>query len=164
MLVHGLVMSHLDHCNSSYYGLPDCDLNRLQRVQSIACKLVLNRSKYESFTKCFTQLHWLPIRSRVQHKILTMVHNCLNLRAPEYLSNLLTYRSEIRPSRGLRSELSYRLLQVPRTNLKTFAARSFRVAGLTLWNNVPDELRCIEDPNVFKKLIKMFLFRKAFNV
>ena len=32
-----------------------------------------------------------------QHKILTMVHNCLNQRAPEYLSNLLTYRSEIRP-------------------------------------------------------------------
>ena len=112
----------------------------------------------------FTQLHWLPIRSRVQHKILTMVHNCLNLRTPEYLSNLLTYRSEIRPSKGLRSELSYRLLQVPRTKLKTFVARSFRLAGHTLWNNIPDEPRHIDDPNVFKKLIKKFLFRKAFNL
>ena len=111
-------MLHLDYCNSLYYGLPDCDLNRLQRVQSITCKLVLNRSKYDSCTKCFTQLHWLPIRSRVQHKILTMVHNCLNLSAPGYLSNLLTYRSEIRPSRGLRSELKYRLLQVPRMKIK----------------------------------------------
>ena len=110
------------------------------------------------------QLHWLPIRSRVQHKIVTMVHKCVNLRAPEYLSNLLTYRSEIRPSRGLRSELNYRLLQVPRTKFKTFVARSFRVAGPTLWNNIPDELRHIDDPNVFKKLIKTFLFRKAFNV
>ena len=44
VLVHGLVMSHLDYCNSLYHGLPDCDLNRLQRVQSIACKLVLNRA------------------------------------------------------------------------------------------------------------------------
>ena len=42
VLVHGLFMSHLDYCNSLYYGLPDCDLNRLQRVQSIACKMVLN--------------------------------------------------------------------------------------------------------------------------
>ena len=32
VLVHGLFMSHLDYCNSLYYGLPDCDLNRLQRV------------------------------------------------------------------------------------------------------------------------------------
>ena len=96
VLVHGLVMSYLDYWNSLYCGLPDCDLNRMQRVQSIGCKLVLNRSKYDSCTECFTQLHWLPIRSRLQHKILTMVHNCLNLRASDYLSNLLTYRSEIR--------------------------------------------------------------------
>ena len=106
VLVHGLVMLHLDYCNSLYYGLPDCDLHRLQRVQSIACKLVLKRSRYDSCTECFTQLHWLPIRSRGQHKILTMVHNCLNLRAPEYLCNLLTYKSEIRPNRGLRSDLN----------------------------------------------------------
>ena len=164
VLVHGLVMSHLDYCNSLYYGLPDCDLNRLQRVQSIACKMVLNRSKYDSCTECFTQLHWLPVRFRVQHKLLTMVHNCLNQRAPEYLSNLLTYRSEIRPSRGLRSESNYRLLQVPRTKLKTFGARSFRVAGPALWNSIPDELRCINDPKVFKKSIKTFLFKKAFNL
>ena len=150
VLVHGLVMLHLNYCNSLFYGLPDCDLNRPQRVHSIACKLVVNRSKYDSCTECFTQLHWLPIRSRVQHKILAMVHNCLNLRAPEYLSNLLTYRSEIRPRRGLRSELNYRLLQVSRTKLITFVARSFRVAGMTLWNNIPDELRCIEDPNVLR--------------
>ena len=164
VLVHGLVMSHLDYCNSLYYGLPDCDLNRLQRVQSITCKLVLNRSKYDSCTKCFTQLHWLPIRPLVQHKILTMVHNCLNLRAQEYLRNLLTYRSEIRPSRGLRSELNYKFLQVPRMKLKPFVVRLFRVAGPTLWNNIPDELRHIDDPNVFKKSIKTFLFRQTFNV
>ena len=164
VLVHCLVMSHLDYCNSLYFGLPDCNLNRLQRVQSITCKLVLNRSKYDSCTECFTQLHWLPIWSWVQHKILTMVHNCLNLRAPEYLTNLLTYRSEIRPSRDLRSELIYKLLQVHKMKLKTFAVRSFTVAGPTLRNNIPDELRCIDDQNVFKKLIKTFLFRQAFNV
>ena len=160
VLFHGLVMSHLDYCNSLYYGLPNCDLNRLQSVQSIACKMVLNRSKYDSCTECFTQIHWLPIRFRVQHKILTMVHNCLNQREPEYLSNLLTYRSEIRPSRDLRSELNYRLLQVPRTKLKTFVARSFRVAGLALWNSIPDELRHIDDPNVLRSQLKHFFLKR----
>ena len=43
-------------------------------------------------------------------------------------------------------------------------ARSFRVAGQTLWNNIPDELRSIDDPNVFKKSTKTFLFKKAFNL
>ena len=163
VLFHGLVMLHLDYCNSLYYGLPDCDLNRLQRVHSITCKLVLNRSKYDSCTECLTQQHWLPIRFQIQHKISTMVHNCLNLRAPQYLRNLLAYRPEIRASRGLRSELNYKLQQVPRIKLKTFVVRSFRVAGPTLWNKIPDELRCIDD-DVFKKSIKTFLFRQVFNV
>ena len=76
----------------------------------------------------------------------------------------MTYRSEIRPSRGLRSESNYRFLQVPRMKLKTFVARSFRVAGPALWNSIPDELRRINDPKVFRKSIKTFLFKKAFNL
>ena len=47
-LVLGLVMSHLDFCNSTLFGLPQKSIKKLQRVQNIAAKLVLNRTKYES--------------------------------------------------------------------------------------------------------------------
>ena len=61
VLVHGLIMLHFNYCNSLYYGLPDFDLNRLQRVHSIACKLVLNRSKYNSCTKCLLNYTGYPL-------------------------------------------------------------------------------------------------------
>ena len=48
MLIHSLVFSHLDYCNSLLYGLPECVIGKLQRVQNIAAKLVLNLGKSDS--------------------------------------------------------------------------------------------------------------------
>ena len=62
ILVSSLVMSHLDYTNSLFYGLPECDICNLQRVQNCAAKMVLNRSKYESHPQAYIDIHWLPIR------------------------------------------------------------------------------------------------------
>ena len=72
-IVFGLVTSHLDYANALYIGLPDCDLAKLQHVQNVAAKLVLNKSKYDSATQALKELHWLPIKFRIIHKILTLV-------------------------------------------------------------------------------------------
>ena len=48
MLIHSLVFWHLHYCNSLLFGLPECVICKLQRVQNIASKLVLNLGKSES--------------------------------------------------------------------------------------------------------------------
>ena len=89
-LVLGLVMSHLDYCNAIFYGLPEVNLKRLQRVQNVAAKLVLNKSCRDSVTECMFHLHWLPIKSRIDYKILTLTHKCVYGEAPKYLTDLIT--------------------------------------------------------------------------
>ena len=42
VLVIGLVISHLDYANSILMGLPAVDINKLQRVQNLATKVVSN--------------------------------------------------------------------------------------------------------------------------
>ena len=88
-LVLGLVISHLDYCNSILAGLPDVSINQMQRVQNLAAKVVIGKSKRDSATECLSALHWLPIMSRVNHKILTLIHKSITGKAPEYLQSLL---------------------------------------------------------------------------
>jgi hypothetical protein len=45
-LVHALVIGHLDYCNSLFYGLPANQINKLQRTQNAAARLLSNTSRF----------------------------------------------------------------------------------------------------------------------
>ena len=82
-------------------GLPDCDITKHQHVQNVSAKVMLNKTKYDSPTEALKELHWLPIRFRVIHKLLTLVYKSLKGNAPKYLQDLL---HKHQPGRdGLRS-------------------------------------------------------------
>jgi hypothetical protein len=68
-LVCALVSPHLDYANSLYYGLPEHLLNRLQRVQNAAARLVTGANRFASYKALLKSLHWLPVRARIQYKV-----------------------------------------------------------------------------------------------
>ena len=51
-------------------------------------KLVLNRSRYDSSKQSLYDLHWLPIKARINFKMLTYMYNCSVGNAPKYLCEL----------------------------------------------------------------------------
>ena len=122
-LAVSLILSSLDYCNSLLAGIPDNKLNKLQRLQNYAARLVLRKPRHASTTALLRTLHWLPVKARIQYKI------CLSLFSV-YLSKQYTtlYFSDILhpycPSSTLRS-LDTSLLTVPRFSLETFSKRFF---------------------------------------
>ena len=88
-LMLGLVVSHLDYCNSILAAVPKVTLDQLQRVQNMAAKVTLGHDKSTSSTEALFDLHWLPVAQRIDFKVATMVFKCLKGEAPKYLCELI---------------------------------------------------------------------------
>jgi hypothetical protein len=158
-LVQSQVMSLLDYCNCLLYGLPASSIERLQRVQNCAARVVKCADHRSHITPILKALHWLPVRFRIMYKLNLITFKALNGAAPDYIVELV---SLYQPSRTLRSSDQH-LLKTPRFNLKTFGARRFAVGAPLLWNALPLALRIETDFKRFKTNLKTFYFKQAFS-
>lgn len=159
ILIHAFVTTRLDYCNALYSGISQSSLARLQLVQNAAARLLTGSRKYDHVSPLLSSLHWLPVRYRIDFKILLFVFKCLNGLAPRYLSDLLVTYS---PSRSLRSTDQH-LLVVPKTKRKLRGDRAFSVLGPRLWNELPLYIRQAESLLVFKSRLKTHMFSLAFD-
>ena len=150
------------YCNSILAGLPNSEKSLMQRVQNIAAKLVLGKSKFHSSLECLRELHWLPINKWIQFKVLILVFKCLDCTGPLYLRNLLVDFPEDR-KQGLHGDNIVKRLLEPRTKLKTFASRAFSVIGLKWWNQLPNHVKNCGNLTNFKKSLKTYLFINDLN-
>ncbi len=114
--------SRLDYCNALLAGCSARSINKLQMVQNAAARCLTRTRKYDHISPVMSTLHWLPIKHRIDFKILLITSKVLNGLAPQYLSELLSRYS---PPRPLRSQNSGHLI-IPRIS-KTTAGRSFSI-------------------------------------
>ena len=112
-------------CNSLLHGIPKYLVCTLQRVQNTAARIVTSTGKYDSITPIMFKLHWLPLHSRIIFKLLLIVYEALNGKAPSYISSLLSHRT---CSWSLRSS-GQELLTEPLVKLKTYGDRALLRQG-----------------------------------
>ena len=162
-LVNAFVISKLDYCNSLFYGLPEKSTHCLQRLQNTAARIITKTKKYDHITPVLRELHWLPVKYRSHFKVLLLTYKCIHNMAPQYLSELLTVHN---PSRTLRSSQDISLVPPKLTNIKTkfYGNRAFSLAAPQLWNSLPSEVRSSRSCDIFKRKLKTYLFKAAFNV
>ena len=158
-MIHSLISTRTDYCNSLLSGACSKLFARLQRVQNSAARIVSRLPKTAHVTSILKNLHWLPVSKRVEYKILLLTFNILNSTVPEYLSSLLY---SYKPVRELRSS-SQQLLFVPKSKLKLFGDHAFSVLAPRIWNRLPVEIKSIASLELLKRKLKTFLFNQYYN-
>ena len=108
-IIHAFISSRLDKGNALLFGLPDNQIDRLQRIHNTAARILTMSKKFDHITPILAGLHWLPVKQRIVYKLMVLTYRCLHGLAPIYLSDLI---SAYQPSRLLRSCDSF-LLKVP---------------------------------------------------
>ena len=104
------VLSKLDYCNSLLCGSPQFILDKLQRVQNSAARLVMKSRKCAHVQPLLRSLHWLPDHSRIDYKISTLCFNTFTNSSAVYIAQLLSVYT---PSRHLSSSSDRRTLHIP---------------------------------------------------
>lgn len=130
-----------NYCNSLFAGLPKSRLSSLQSVLNAAARLIGRFPRFSHITSFMTDvLHWLPVPSRIQYKILLLVSRTQQGMAPKYLCDLMRKPLSSLSSRPLRSSDRLDLL-VPRARTSMAQHRAFAILGPSLWNDLPPSLR-----------------------
>jgi len=158
-LVLSLVISKLDYGNCLLSGVPAYLLRKLQLVQNAAARMICRTGGREHIRPILQGLHWIPVKLRIDYKVLTLVYKALQGTAPPYILDMLHTHQ---PTRVLRSS-SMRMLTVPKSN-RRYGERAFSVAGPRLWNSLPTDMRLIPDLDAFKARLKTHLFQQAYDL
>jgi len=136
-------------------GLPQSQLHKLQRIQNTAARIITRTRRYDHIRPVLYNLHWLPIKRRIDFKVLLYTFKALNGLAPAYLADLLQRHI---PPRPLRSQDQLRL-DTPSTRLCTYGDRRFAKMAPTLWNSLPLPIKQATSIGTFKTMLKTYLFK-----
>ena len=78
ILVHAVISSRLDNCNSLLMNASKSNLHKLQKVQNAAARLVVRGRRRTPISDTLRKLHWLRVESRIVYKILLLVFKSLH--------------------------------------------------------------------------------------
>ena len=140
-LVSAFALPRIDYCNSLLFGSTQDVTSNLQRIQNYAARVILRLPKSSSITIHLKSLNWLPVKVRSTYKIACLCYYCHSSTAPPFVTGMLHIEPlHIRSTRS--SSYSMPFLNRPAHSKITLGDRSFSFASSSVWNSIPNDVRC----------------------
>ena len=146
LVINSFVFSKLQYCSTVWSNTSNSNIDKLQKVQNFAGRIILGLRKYDHISDGLRSLKWLPIREKLILNDATMMHKCINKLVPDYLADMFRLRSQIH-SRQTRSSGA---LDIPLCRLST-GQRSFAFRGAKLWNCLNDNIKSLKCPRDLRR-------------
>ena len=118
-------------------------------------------SNSSSITSHFKSLHCLPVKVRNTYKIACLCYHYNSSIAPSYVTDMLQKNApHTRNTRS--SSYTMPLLNRHAHSKATFGDSSFSFASSSVWNSIPNDVRCAPSLSSFKSRLKTCLFRSYY--
>ena len=133
-------------------------------VLNRAARLIFSVCPRERITPYLIDLHWLPIKARIEFKICLITYKLLSNKQPLYLLDLLkTYQNQ--SVINLRcSDDPFRLNEPHLNNQLSFGMRAFAYIAPRFYNQIPVAIKSLTCLDSFKSKLKSYLFLKSYDV
>jgi hypothetical protein len=147
-----LVRSKLEYCTQLWSEQHTGNMAKLERVQRSATRYILNFENI-SYYERLKKLNMMPLFYRRDIADVSFLHQCIYENIVD-LKNYVTFTND--NTRDLRSSSDTTRLRVPYSRTQTGTQMYFKRI-VNLWNNIPSDIREINDKAVFKKaLVNLF--------
>ena len=160
MLVTSKISKHLHNLHTSITIGNDVT-SHLQRIQNYAARVILRLPMSSRITIHLKSLHWLPVKVRSTYKIACLCYHCHSSTAPSYVTDML-HKKPLHTRNTRSSSYTMPLLNRPAHSKATLGDRSFYFASSSVWNSIPNDVRCAPSLSSFKCRLKTYLFRSVY--
>ena len=159
-LVSAFVLSRIDYCSSLLFGSTHDVTSHLQRIQNYAARVILRLPMSSNITTHLRSLHWLTVKVRSTYKIACLCYHCHSSTASSYIADML----QKKPSHSRNARSSYYtmpLLNRYAHSKATHGDRSFYFAYSSVWNSIPNDVRCAPSLSSSMSRLKTYLLRSV---
>ena len=156
-LVSAFDLSRIDYCNSLLFSVT----SYLQRIQNYAARVILRLPRSSSITTHLKSLHWLPVKVRSTYKIACLCYHCHICTAPSSVTDM-QHKKPLHTRNTRPNSYTMPLLNRPAHNKATLVDRSFSFASSSVWNSIPNDVRCAPSLSSFKSRLRTYLFRSVY--
>ena len=161
-LVHSLIVSKVDYCNSIVIGLPNVILKKVQSFLNRAARLIFNLPPRVPTTSSFIELHWLPLKARIEFKICLITFKALKFNQPSYIRGLLSF-PPLNPPWVCEVKMTLTVCMNLELLERGDLPITFSYIAPRLYNKLPITFKLIDSLNTFKSHLEAFLFSRAYD-
>ena len=159
-LVSDFVLSRIDNCSSLLFGSTHGVTSYLQRIRNYAARVILRLPKSSSITTHLRSLDWFPVNARSAYKIACLCYHCHNSTAPSNVADILQKNpSLLRNTHS--SSCTMPLLNRPAHSKASHGDMSFSFPSSSVWNSIPNDVRCAPSLPSFMSRLMTYLFRSV---
>ena len=146
-----MFLSHIDYAITVWCNCGDTNLNRLQKLQNMAMRIILNAPFRTHINDMLQTLGFMNIRDRITYATGCMMYKVRNEMTPSYLSDNFKLVNEVHSVNTRGSVNGQYYISKCNTN---YGQSTFYFKGSVLWNVLSKDIRQVNSLVQFKKNLK----------